>query len=214
MSSAILHNQAQKQIHQLHLDLQKLESGSDTSSALQGQITATLASVKRAAEDLEEWGKRETSAVKREKALDRAFKLNQDYVALRDRFERHKARVSSSMQAMKDREELLGRRTGTNVKHAEQDTVLLMDQILREHESLNNTNSRLDEYILMGRQALSELVEQRGMLKVCIPNLQRMMTNENNPPCGIGDAETNVGYCKLIGTLNLGHSVYRTTNNH
>ncbi|KAJ1542277.1 protein transport protein bos1, partial [Nowakowskiella sp. JEL0078] len=52
-----------------------------------------------------------------------------------------------------------------------------MDSMLRDHDSLNRSNTHLDEYILMGRQALNELVEQRGVLKA---TQRRMLDVANN----------------------------------
>jgi Golgi SNAP receptor complex protein 2 len=42
----------------------------------------------------------------------------------------------------------------------------MMDGLLKENDILKTSDNRLDDYIQMGRTALQELYDQRGMLKV------------------------------------------------
>ncbi|KAJ3085585.1 protein transport protein bos1 [Quaeritorhiza haematococci] len=77
----------------------------------------------------------------------------------------------------KEREDLLGRRTTSTVRHTEEtssilggsngpdSTILMMDHMLRENDVLKTSGDRIDEFITMGRSALQELYEQRSMLK-------------------------------------------------
>jgi Golgi SNAP receptor complex protein 2 len=48
----------------------------------------------------------------------------------------------------------------------QESTILMMDHMLREQTSLATADTRIDEFINLGRNALNELYEQRSMLKV------------------------------------------------
>jgi hypothetical protein len=45
-------------------------------------------------------------------------------------------------------------------------SIMQMGALMKEGEVLGSTSGRLDEFITIGRTALNELHEQRGMLKV------------------------------------------------
>ncbi|TPX69139.1 hypothetical protein SpCBS45565_g02638 [Spizellomyces sp. 'palustris'] len=195
MSATILYNNTVKQIHQLHQELERLENGQDTSSALQGQITAGLASLQRSANDLDQFARREVTAAKREKALAlrkgvvttdvdipfwvphligettrRAKKVREDFASIQTAFSQWKAN-ERARAITKEREELLGsaeRRTSTAVRHepgSADTSILMMDQMLRENQVLEGSGHRIDEFLHMGRAALQDLYEQREVLK-------------------------------------------------
>ncbi|KNC97180.1 uncharacterized protein SPPG_07567 [Spizellomyces punctatus DAOM BR117] len=170
MSATILYNSTVKQIHQLHQELERLENGQDTSSALQGQITAGLASLQRSANDLDQFARREVTAAKREKALARAKKVREDFTSIQIAFSQWKAN-ERARASTKEREELLGsaeRRTSSAVRHepgSADTSILMMDQMLRENQVLEGSGHRIDEFIHMGRTALQDLYEQREVLK-------------------------------------------------
>jgi len=86
----ILYTNSSKQIHQLQQDFQKLELGEDTSSAIQGQISASLGALKKASDDLMQLAKREITEEKREIAYQRAEKIQREYQLLQDSFNRWK----------------------------------------------------------------------------------------------------------------------------
>ncbi|KAJ1555154.1 protein transport protein bos1, partial [Cladochytrium tenue] len=76
----------------------------------------------------------------------------------------------------KEREELLrSRRSEPNLSRLSSSdghqplgdaaTVLMMDGLLHEQDVLVSSGSRLDDYITIGRNALTELYEQRNILK-------------------------------------------------
>ncbi|KAJ3384513.1 Golgi SNAP receptor complex member 2, partial [Entophlyctis sp. JEL0112] len=56
-------------------------------------------------------------------------------------------------------------------------TILMMDGLLRENEVLTATDGRLDEFIQMGRGALSELYEQRQILKATQKRMYSIATS-------------------------------------
>ncbi|KAI8822514.1 snare region anchored in the vesicle membrane C-terminus-domain-containing protein [Fimicolochytrium jonesii] len=176
MSATVLYNNAVKQTHVLQQELERLESGEDTSSGLQGQITAGLASLQRGAHDLDEFARREVTAAKKEKAIARAKKVREDFASLQIAFTRWKTE-DRARTAERDRKDLLGshveRRTSFGARHghgasdprATDNTILMMDHMIRENGVLENSGHRLDEFMQMGRAALQDLVEQRDSLK-------------------------------------------------
>ncbi|KAJ3052323.1 protein transport protein bos1 [Rhizophlyctis rosea] len=181
MSATVLYNNTVRQVSTLQQELDRLQSGADTSAAIQGQISAGLSSLKRAADDMEDFARREVTAVKREKALARAAKFREDYHSIKSAFDQYKAgeRERAAKAAAQQREELLGgkgmgRRPSLSHRHTGQhshdpqtteSTILMMDQAIREHDVLNSSSASIDQFINIGRTALQDLYEQRSMLK-------------------------------------------------
>ncbi|KAF9271584.1 protein transport protein bos1 [Mortierella antarctica] len=64
-----LYNHALKQVNTLQRDLDKFQSGEDTSVALQGSISAIVNAFKRSIDDYETMAKKEMIDAKREKAF-------------------------------------------------------------------------------------------------------------------------------------------------
>lgn len=62
----------------------------------------------------------------------------------------------------------------------------MMDQYAKESDVLDNSNTRVDEYIQFGRNALNELYEQRSIMKVTI------YVYLNN---FVANTKENAGYC-------------------
>ncbi|KAI9094634.1 snare region anchored in the vesicle membrane C-terminus-domain-containing protein [Phlyctochytrium arcticum] len=177
MSSTILYNTTTKQIHHLQQDLVKLESGEDTSAAIQGSLTAGLATLQRGVNELEAMAKREVSGGKRETAMARAKKVRLDFNDISSAFGAWKS-AQREKQSAHDRAALLSdasgsafdsaslqRRTASMNPHETAESILAMDAAIKDHTSLTNSGQNVEEYINMGRNVLQDLVEQREMLK-------------------------------------------------
>ncbi|TFK20790.1 synaptobrevin [Coprinopsis marcescibilis] len=94
-----------RQTSSLQADLERLKSG-DSSAALLGQISASLAAFNRTIEDYDAMTKREMIKAKQEKAQMRVSKFRTDYGELRQQFETFK-REASVAQAAAQRSELI-----------------------------------------------------------------------------------------------------------
>ncbi|KAJ3295757.1 protein transport protein bos1 [Rhizoclosmatium sp. JEL0117] len=181
MATNLIYNNASKVLSVLQTDIeqmqQQVDSGS-TYSPVAGQIHSNLEALRQSAKDLTDIAKREITTVKREKALARANQVQADYQALKLRYDGLRKR-QADVAAERNRTELLGgavggsglgRRAAAHAKNAESsmtDTsaILMMDGLMDEHQKLTGAESRIDEFITMGRGALSELYEQRQILK-------------------------------------------------
>ncbi|KAH7339867.1 V-snare-domain-containing protein [Rhizoctonia solani] len=175
-----------RQTASINGDLEKLRSG-DGSSALQGQISASLAAFNRTIDDYEIMAKKEIIKTKQEKAFMRVAKFRTDATELRAEFDRVKTQAANKAKA--NREDLLGdapqagsstsrqRFNASNLsstgEHSEnpfaasaQPTYNLReDHALREHSFIDSTENQLDAFIAQGREVLDNLVDQRNMLK-------------------------------------------------
>ncbi|KZV78193.1 V-snare-domain-containing protein [Exidia glandulosa HHB12029] len=180
-----------RQTTSLQADLDRMRDG-DNSTALQGQIAASLAALNRTVEDYDSMAKREMIKAKQEKALMRVQKFRADYMELRAQFDRIKQQASNARLA-EDRNALLGAPNGTASSSTARQRfgpgsagatspvsespfrtptpsfgptpVLRQDHALREHTFLDSTESQLDSFIAQGREVLDNLVDQRNMLK-------------------------------------------------
>ncbi|KAH6913955.1 synaptobrevin [Coprinopsis sp. MPI-PUGE-AT-0042] len=94
-----------RQTSSLQGDLDKLRSG-DTSAALLGQISASLAAFNRTIEDYDAMTKREMIKAKQEKAQMRVSKFRTDHSELRAQFEKLKAEATAA-NAAAQRSELI-----------------------------------------------------------------------------------------------------------
>ncbi|CAE6420597.1 unnamed protein product [Rhizoctonia solani] len=176
-----------RQTASINGDLEKLRSG-DNSSALQGQISASLAAFNRTIDDYETMAKKEIIKAKQEKAFMRVSKFRSDSTELRAEFDRVKNQVANA-KAKANRDDLLGDAPQANPsvsrqrfnasnsanagEHSEnpfaasaQPTYNLReDHALREHSFIESTENQLDAFIAQGREVLDNLVDQRNMLK-------------------------------------------------
>ncbi|CAJ0752216.1 24593_t:CDS:2 [Entrophospora sp. SA101] len=188
-----LYKHALKQEQGIRQELEKFESG-DVSVGLQGQISASLTALKRTIEDYDVQAKREVILVKQNKAFAYELlkiymrvnisKLREDYSEMNFQFERLKQREANKITE-NNRSELLGRRHNTNTpEHPYQNNInnhvnnnMTREQhALREHEFINDTETKLDEYIAHGREVLHNIYDQNNILK----NAQRKMLDAAN----------------------------------
>jgi len=161
----ILYTNSSKQIHQLQLDFEKLEQGEDTSSAIQGQISASLGALKKASDDLMQLAKREMTEEKREIAYQRAEKIRREYQLLQDSFNRWKQKQAAKRNEERERELLLRRQDGTSYQQEQNSYLPPMEYFDHESTVLHRTGKQIDDYISMGRSALQELYDQKNILK-------------------------------------------------
>ncbi|ORX63380.1 hypothetical protein BCR32DRAFT_287810 [Anaeromyces robustus] len=151
----ILYNNSSKQIQQ----------GQDTSSAIQGQISASLGALKKASDDLMQLAKREITEEKREIAYQRAEKIQREYQLLQDSFNRWKQKQLTKQNQEREREMLLRRQDGTAYQQEQNPYLPPLDYFDHESTVLHRTGKQIDDYISMGRSALQELYDQKKILK-------------------------------------------------
>ncbi|TGZ83040.1 putative v-SNARE protein Bos1 [Ascodesmis nigricans] len=189
-----LFNSALKQTQSIKRDLDNFSAAPVTSSpALQGQISASLASLTRTLDDYEEMARRELIPAKKEKAEDRVKNFRKEMAEFRTHFETLKGERAQA-EAVHNHAELLGRRGHTlnstpenpyaNVsssssaaaasspfQRAPHSATLprgnysMEEHVFRERDFLQHTDSQLDEFLDRGRQVLADLTDQREILK-------------------------------------------------
>ncbi|THH00161.1 hypothetical protein EW026_g2329 [Hermanssonia centrifuga] len=178
-----------RQTNSIQADLERLRNG-DTSAALLGQISASLAAMGRTVDDYDSMAKREIIKAKQEKAMMRVQKFRSDYAELRTQFEKIKGEretasrselfsaSSSSTVPLSPahgdsrRRFLTGQQPSSEVSESPfrgptplPQSSLREDYALREHSFIHNTDARLDDFLAQGRAVLDDLVDQRTVLK-------------------------------------------------
>ncbi|KAG4094324.1 hypothetical protein H8356DRAFT_1694577 [Neocallimastix lanati (nom. inval.)] len=189
----ILYTNSSKQIHQLQLDFEKLEQGEDTSSAIQGQISASLGALKKASDDLMQLAKREITEEKREIAYQRAEKIQREYQLLQDSFNRWKQKQLAKKNEEREREMLLRRQDGTMYQQQQNPYLPPMDYFNHESNVLHRTGKQIDDYIAMSKSALQELYDQKNILK-------RSKTTMLNIANTLGVSQTVIRYIETRTT--------------
>ncbi|KAL1961932.1 hypothetical protein VTN77DRAFT_761 [Rasamsonia byssochlamydoides] len=189
-----LFNSALKQSSAIRRDLDIFaESPATTSAALQGQISASLASFSRTIDDYSALSKRELIPEKQEKAFERVKNFRTALADYRQRFERLR-KEREEAQSVTNRNELLGRRphhaatpenpyaesalprmsafantsssSGSGLSFGAPPVDYTREaHALREQSFLANTNAQLDEFLDRGRAVLADLGQQREILK-------------------------------------------------
>ncbi|KAK3821450.1 MAG: hypothetical protein J3Q66DRAFT_377445 [Benniella sp.] len=177
-----LYNHALKQVNALQRDLEKFQSGEDTSVAVQGQIAATLNAFKRSIDDYDAMAKKEMINDKREKAFARVSKFREDYDTINRSFALLKSREEQLSNA-RNRSQLLERRqsrASVAVEHPYQATsaspYLQQAHAIRERDFAQRTGAQLDDMLNQGKAALDDLFHQRTTLK----STQRKMLDAAN----------------------------------
>ncbi|KAG0204491.1 protein transport protein bos1 [Mortierella sp. GBA30] len=177
-----LYNHALKQVNALQRDLEKFQTGEDTSVALQGQIAATVNAFKRSIDDYDAMAKKEMIDVKREKAFARVTKFREDYDSINKSFAQLKSR-EEQLSHTRNRAQLLERRQSrmnVPVEHPYQATsaspYLQQAHAYRERDFVQKTGMHLDDMLHQGKAALDNLYQQRTILK----STQRKMLDAAN----------------------------------
>ncbi|KAI0644464.1 V-snare-domain-containing protein [Trametes meyenii] len=180
-----------RQTNSIQADLERLRNG-EKSASLLGQISASLAAMHRTVEDYDSMAKREIIKAKQEKAQMRVQKFRTDYADLRAQFERVKSEheataraellsgASSSTTPHSPAPGDTRRRFMAGQQPPADDVsespfrgatpmptngALREQHALREHSFIQNTDTRLDDFIAQGRAVLDDLVDQRNVLK-------------------------------------------------
>ncbi|QKX59826.1 uncharacterized protein TRUGW13939_06968 [Talaromyces rugulosus] len=202
-----LFNSALKQSSSIRRDLDIFaESPSTTPPALQGQISASLASFSRTIDDYSGLAKSELIPEKKEKAIEREKNFRTALSDYRQQFERLRKEREEAV-SVTNRSELFGRRphNATTPENPYADSALPRSSAfgagnasgssggglsfgagpgntdreshaLREQSFFTQTNTQLDEFLDRGRAVLNDLGQQRDMLK----NTQRRLYSVGN----------------------------------
>ncbi|KAF8979528.1 protein transport protein bos1 [Entomortierella lignicola] len=177
-----LYNHALKQVNALQRDLEKFQSGEDTSVALQGQIAATVNAFKRSIDDYDAMAKKEMIDAKREKAFARVTKFREDLDSINRNFAQLKSR-EEQLSHGRNRTQLLERRQSrinAPVEHpyqsASSSPYLQQAHAIRERDFAQKTGNVLDDMLYQGKAVLDDLYQQRPMLK----STQRKMLDAAN----------------------------------
>ncbi|CAG8581574.1 1978_t:CDS:2 [Paraglomus brasilianum] len=156
---------ALKQINSIREDLDKFDRGEDVSVGIQGQISAGFTALERTIDEYDSLARREIILVKQEKAFVNLRKLRDDHNELRKLFTATKQREMAK-NAANDRSELLGRRHQTSTpEHPFHRDLTREEHALREHSFINETDSKLDEFISYGNTVLNDMYHQNNILK-------------------------------------------------
>jgi len=181
-----------RQTSSVQADLEKMKSG-ESSASLQGQIAASLSALQRTIEDYDSMAKREMVKARQEKARMNLQKFRSDYSELRSQFDSIKTEQEASQRAelfanaapvsasaARQRFSNAPNRSGLppelisespfrsstpNGTSMPMSTLDREGHALREHSFVQETESRLDEFLAQGREVLDNLVDQRNMLK-------------------------------------------------
>ncbi|KAK9478100.1 hypothetical protein V1514DRAFT_307897 [Lipomyces japonicus] len=170
-----LFNHALKQSQSLKRDLESFASSSSSNSslALQGQISATLSSLQRTIDEYDSMARRELVPEKQEKAFARIRNFRTEAAEARSQFER----LKSQREEATSRSELLGRRPRHSATpdnpYSRVDTSTTISASLGgeipaatiPREFVHRTGAQLDEFIERGRAVLGDLFEQKTILK-------------------------------------------------
>ncbi|KAF8536668.1 synaptobrevin [Trichophaea hybrida] len=183
-----LYNSALKQTQSLKRDLELFSNSPVTSSpALQGQISASIASLSRTIDDYDGMARREMIPAKKEKAEQRVKTFRKEMTEYRQHFEKLKGERQDAEHTLA-RSDLLNRRGHSsatpenpyaNAPHARSSpfaptpttggasnvSATVEDHHFRERDFLSRTDTQLDEFLDRGRAVLADLSDQRDMLK-------------------------------------------------
>ncbi|EPS36574.1 hypothetical protein H072_9827 [Dactylellina haptotyla CBS 200.50] len=185
-----LFNSALKQSQSLKRDIDNFQGSPVTSSpALQGQISASLASFNRTIDDYDAMAKRELIPAKQEKAKERVKNFRTQYSEFKDQFDKLKNQREEA-DTLSNRNELSGRRghssatpdnpysystppaaanrpAGSTAFGAPLTSSNLTREshALHEQTFLSRTNDALDEFLARGRAVQEELAMNKLTLK-------------------------------------------------
>ncbi|KAJ5081295.1 hypothetical protein NUU61_009559 [Penicillium alfredii] len=184
-----LFNSALKQSSAIRRDLDTFAQSPGTSSpALQGQIAASLSSLSRTVDDYSALSKKELIQEKQEKAFDRVKNFRNELTDYRAQFDRLR-KEREETQSVSNRNELLGRRPHHAVTPENPYAQSALpnssafapssglsfgggpadynreSHALREQSFLSSTHNQLDDFLDRGRAVLSDLGQQREVLK-------------------------------------------------
>ncbi|KAI8637465.1 putative v-SNARE protein Bos1 [Parasitella parasitica] len=160
-----LYNNALKQSHALQKDLDRFQSGQDSSAGLQGQISVSFNALQRSIDDYDNLAKRELIPVKKETALTRVSKFRHDLQDMKIRFEAIK-KQQETQKLEQNRDSLLRRpNRGANAPEHPYQPLSRDEFAIREQSFARNTDSQLDDFIGQAQNLLENLTDQHSILK-------------------------------------------------
>lgn len=154
---------------QLQSDMNML--GSNSSGELQASVQRNLEQLTQHCERLnfllnkEPVERRRASKVKVEQ-------LHYDCQSLQHSYKSFQRRQEMNVREKQQREELMSQRFTANSR----ETTILLDEALREHSSLQSSSRGLDDMISQGNSILSNLRDQRSILKKAHRKMLDVMT--------------------------------------
>jgi len=172
-------NHALKQSQSLKRDLDTFAASPLSSNlALQGQISATLATLQRTIDEYDSMARRELVTAKQDKAFARIRNFRSEATESRNLFEKLKKEREEIINNM-NRTELLDRRPhhsatpdnpySISANNSISSSVQSQQQTSPFHtvptEFISRTGEQLDEFLDRGRAVLGDLIEQREILK-------------------------------------------------
>ncbi|XP_065180566.1 Golgi SNAP receptor complex member 2-like [Sycon ciliatum] len=110
---------------------------------------------------------------RRQTCKARVDQIRFDYQTLARNYESHHRRLAAHERQTHEREELMARQFTRN----SQETSLLLDSALRENTSLQSSTQGLDDLIGQGQSILSNLRDQRSILKNAQRKVLDVMTS-------------------------------------
>lgn len=178
-----LYNHAVKQSKSLKQDLAVFAEAPESAPlSLQGQISATLTAFSRTLQDYENATSNELNADKKKKCATRLANFRSELQESRDRFKQLK-QLREDAVAHANRTELLGKRrhlagSTTDGESCENPytsnpagasggapAMSRHDGLTHENNALANAGAQLDDFIQRGYQVLTDLADQKDMLK-------------------------------------------------
>jgi len=184
-----LYNSALRQGASIRKDLDALASGTESSPALLGQLNASLTSFGRTIDDYNKLAKQELVPEKQTKAYERVKTFKTELGDYRDRLERLRAEASER-QTSANRTDLFARRPhhaatpdnpysaasthhlngpfagpGATALGASPMDATRESHAMREQSFMSQAHVQLDEFLDRGADVLSNLGQQREMLK-------------------------------------------------
>jgi Golgi SNAP receptor complex protein 2 len=159
MSSAIIYSQAIK----IKADIERLSNDLLNGHEYEARIKSNFDLLNLKITQYDSIARKEISLEKRNIALNRVEKLRQDYSQLFQIVEKCRLEQLYKQQELQ-RVALLGQQIKNRSGNETCDTVLDID--MREAKMMNDTASSVHTYVTQARGALTELYEQREMMKV------------------------------------------------
>jgi len=185
----VAYNSALRQSKAIRSELSTLSSKQTPSPAEVGNVSASLAAFTKSVDEYHALAKQEIVPKKHEEALERVRKFRDDLSSFRSEVDALK-KARDDMQHQTNRSELLGQRRPYNAtpenpyanvsssshsafqpRQQQQQAYLGSGDdareahALREQNFFSSTNQALDDYIARGQAVLSDLGQQREMLK-------------------------------------------------
>jgi Golgi SNAP receptor complex protein 2 len=161
MSSVVLYSNAVKLKTQIYEDVHLLSQTYNQSQAQ--QLSASISRLDSLINELNSLARKQMQPEKREMQLSRVTHLRQEWSDLKQQFDNQRQTQTARLQS-ENRQSLLGNQEN-QLHYRNQNESTFLDMDLREQQALDNAETHIEQYIVMGRNALNELYDQRSMMK-------------------------------------------------